>query len=52
MAFTLGNYKNGAYKYDGNYPDSLYLQGLLALCLKNEDFRARFLAFCDSLCTG
>ncbi|MBR4894850.1 MAG: CotH kinase family protein [Clostridia bacterium] len=51
ISFTLGNYKNGAYAYDGNYPDSLHLQGLLALCLHNDDFRARFLAYCETLCT-
>ncbi|MBE6723925.1 MAG: hypothetical protein E7576_01815 [Ruminococcaceae bacterium] len=51
ISFTLGNYKNGKYKYDGNYPDSLYLQGLLALCLHDDGFRADFLAFCESLCT-
>ncbi len=50
VSFTLGNYKNGAYEYDGNYPDSLHLQGLLALCLHNDGFRARFLAFCETLC--
>ena len=52
ISFTLGNYKNGAYEYDGNYPDSLYLQGLLALCLHDVDFRSRFLSFCESLCGG
>ena len=51
ISFTLGNYKNGAYAYDGNYPDSLHLQGLLALCLCNDGFRARFLAYAESLCT-
>ncbi|MCR4905665.1 MAG: CotH kinase family protein [Clostridiales bacterium] len=51
LSFTLGNYKNGAYAYDGNYPDSLHLQGLLALCLHNDGFRARFLAYAESLCT-
>ena len=51
ISFTLGNYKNGGYEYDGNYPDSLYLQGLLALCLHDGDFRSRFLAFCETLCS-
>ena len=50
ISFTLGNYKNGAYEYDGNYPDSLYLQGLLALCLHDPEFRESFRAYCEKLC--
>ena len=50
ISFTLGNYRNGAYEYDGNYPDSLHVQGLLALCLHNDGFRERFLAYCETLC--
>ncbi len=49
ISFTLGNYKNGAYEYDGNYPDSLYVQGLLALCLHNDQWRADFLEYCKTL---
>lgn len=49
--FTLGNYKTGKYVYDGNYPDSLYVQGLLALCLTDSGFRADFKALCDTLCS-
>lgn len=49
ISFTLGNYKNGAYEYAGNYPDSLYLQGLLALCLHNDGFREDFLEYCKKL---
>ncbi|MBQ3870405.1 MAG: CotH kinase family protein [Clostridia bacterium] len=52
ISFTLGNYKNGAYEYDGNYPDSLYVQGLLALCLHNDEWRAGFLEYCKKLCSG
>ena len=33
----------------GAYPDSLYLQGLLDFCLKNDGFRNRFIAYCKSL---
>ncbi len=51
ISFTLGNYADGAYSYAGNYPDSLYLQGLLALCLHNDGFRERFLAYCGTLCS-
>ena len=49
ISFVLDNYKNGAYEYAGNYPDSLYLQGLLALCLHNDGFREDFLEYCKKL---
>lgn len=51
ISFTLGNYKHGGYEYDGNYPDSLYLQGMLALCLHNDGFRERFISYCEKLCS-
>ena len=50
VSFTLGNYRDGAYAYDGNYPDPLHTQGLLALCLHNGEFRAAFLDYCETLC--
>ena len=50
VSFTLGNYRDGAYAYDGNYPDTLHTQGLLALCLHNDEFRAAFLDYCEELC--
>jgi hypothetical protein len=34
-----------------NYPDSLYVQSMLALCLHNDEFRENFLKFCESLCS-
>jgi hypothetical protein len=49
---ALSNYWSGAYSYNqssGNYPDSLLIQGLLDFCLKNDDFRTGFEAFCRSL---
>jgi hypothetical protein len=49
---ALSNYWSGAYSYSqssGNYPDSLLIQGLLDFCLKNDDFRTGFEAFCRSL---
>ena len=44
----LGNYYTQYSDYytdtedNGLYPDSLYLQGLLAFCLRNDDFRSEF----------
>lgn len=52
---VLTNYRTGKYLYEKNsgfYPDSLHLQGLLDFCLKNDDFRADFEAYCRSLVTA
>ena len=51
IKFTLGNFYGGAYEFTDNYPDSLYVQSLLALCLHNDGFRDRFLTFCRTLCS-
>ena len=51
IRFTLGNFYDGAYEVKDNYPDSLYVQSLLALCLHNDSFRERFISFCQSLCS-
>lgn len=51
IKFTLGNFYSGAYEFKENYPDSLYVQSLLALCLHNDGFRADFLEFCRTLCS-
>ena len=54
----LGNYVDGykkIYKNSGEtmlYPDSLYLQGFLAFCLRNDGFRADFDAYCRSLASA
>lgn len=51
----LGNYVDGykgIFENSGEtqlYPDSLYLQGLLAFCLRNDSFRADFDAYCRTL---
>ena len=34
-----------------NYPDSLYVQSLLALCLHNGGFREAFVSYCKKLCS-
>ena len=53
--WVLGQYVDGyreLYSYEGEerlYPDSLYLQGLLAFCLQNDEFRADFAAYCRLL---
>ncbi len=52
---TLGNYipeYHNIYSDSGEtklYPDSLYLQGLFAFCMKNDKFRAEFEAYCREL---
>ena len=51
IKFTLGNFYNGAYEVKDNYPDSLYVQSLLALCLHNDEFRASFIEYCKTLCS-
>ena len=51
IKFTLGNFYNGAYEMKDNYPDSLYVQSLLALCLHNDSFRASFIDCCKTLCS-
>ncbi len=51
---TLGNYLDYS-KYFADegenklYADALYLQGLLAFCLRNDTFRADFEAYCRKL---
>ena len=52
IKFTLGNFYNGAYEMKENYPDSLYVQSLLALCLHNDEFRAGFIEYCKTLCSN
>ncbi|MBP5209160.1 MAG: CotH kinase family protein [Clostridia bacterium] len=52
IRFTLGNFYNGGYDPEENYPDSLYVQSLLALCLHNDGFRQSFLDFCEYLCSA
>ncbi|MBR6921100.1 MAG: CotH kinase family protein, partial [Clostridia bacterium] len=51
VKFTLGNFYNGAYDMQENYPDSLYVQSLLALCLHNDGFREAFINYCKTLCS-
>ncbi|MBO4423648.1 MAG: CotH kinase family protein [Clostridia bacterium] len=51
IRFTLGNFYDGAYEIKDNYPDSLYVQSLLALCLHNDGFRSEFISFCKELCS-
>lgn len=52
---TLGNYipaYHSIYSDSGEtklYPDSLYLQGLFAFCMRNDAFRAEFEAYCRDL---
>ena len=52
---TLGNYipeYHSIYSDSGEtklYPDSLYLQGLFAFCMRNDAFRAEFTAYCRDL---
>lgn len=52
---TLGNYipaYHDIYSDSGEtklYPDSLYLQGLFAFCMRNDAFRAEFAAYCREL---
>ncbi len=52
---TLGNYisdYHNIYVDDGEtklYPDSLYLQGLFAFCMRNDTFRAEFATYCREL---
>ncbi len=52
---TLGNYipaYHDIYEDSGEtklYPDSLYLQGLFAFCMRNDTFRAEFAAYCREL---
>ncbi len=52
IKFTLGNFYSGTYSVaENNYPDSLYLQSMLALCLHNDEFRTNFINFSSSLCS-
>ncbi len=51
IKFTLGNFYDGKYEVKDNYPDSLYVQSLLALCLHNDGFRNSFIKFCKTLCS-
>ena len=51
IKFTLSNFYNGAYEMKENYPDSLYVQSLLALCLHNDSFREDFISYCKTLCS-
>lgn len=52
---TLGNYVDGyhsIYEDSGEtklYGDALYLQGLFAFCMRNDEFRAEFAAYCREL---
>ena len=52
---TLGNYipaYHNIYSDSGEtklYPESLYLQGLLAFCMRNDAFRTEFAAYCREL---
>ncbi len=52
---TLGNYIPAYHNFYSNsgetrlYPDSLYLQGLFAFCMRNDAFRAEFEAYCRDL---
>ena len=52
---TLGNYLPGYEAYFTNegedriYPDSLYVEGLFAFCLKNDGFREAFVSYAKSL---
>jgi len=52
---TLGNYipaYHDIYSDSGEtklYADALYLQGLFAFCMRNDEFRAEFTAYCREL---
>lgn len=52
---TLGNYipaYHNIYSDSGEtklYADALYLQGLFAFCMRNDEFRAEFAAYCRDL---
>lgn len=52
---TLGNYLTGYEAYyqdegtDRLYPDSLYVEGLFAFCLQNDDFCEAFATYAKSL---
>ena len=51
----LGNYVDGYSDFYANsdetrlYPDALYLQGLFAFCLRDQDFRRDFVAYARTL---
>lgn len=47
--FVLENYYSGKFEYVKDYADPLYLKGLLAFCLRNDEFRNEFKAYCDVL---
>ena len=47
--FVLENYYSGKFEYIGNYADPLYLKGLLAFCLRNDEFRNEFKSFCNMI---
>ena len=47
--FVLGNYYSGKFEYVGNYADPLYLKGLLAFCLRNDEFREEFKNYCGTI---
>lgn len=50
---VLGNYKS-YYGYSNSgttqlYSDALYIQGLFVFCMRNDDFRTAFSAYCNEL---
>ena len=55
---TLGNYLPGYAAYYANagetrlYPDSLYVEGLFAFCLRNAGFREAFVTYARSLASA
>ena len=54
---TLGNYLDYSRYYANEgptqrYEDALYLQGIFAFCMRNDDFRHRFAAYCRELITA
>ena len=55
---TLGNYLPGYAAYYANagetrlYPDSLYVEGLFAFCLRNAGFRKAFVTYARSLASA
>ena len=50
---VLGNYKSyGGFSNSGSttlYNDALYIQGLFVFCMRNDEFRASFKAYCNEL---
>ncbi len=47
--YVLQNYKPNLRDDYGNYPDSLYIQGLLNFCLNNQKFKNDFISYCNDL---